>query len=348
MKLVQGFESARVVHNGAVLCMTANENQLISGDAVGTAMVQAPRKYYDKPQIRPKPNSSLDPNETVLEKPRFLKQQDLKKLKGPEFLAHLLWHYYPIKKLVAEHGDDAGFKLGAEVLFQKVPDDPDAPWFKGMYPGESQDPNLPDHLVIDPGDGEPVEELPRAQVKAEAHVTGVQVGQYIQEQHVGREEHLVNVGYERTMKASDAHDADHDIALADHHHSLEMQERRAGDMTADNLAAAEQAASAEERALMRAAAADEADAAAYEEKTEEAAAPPPRVAGAPPPPPAGQPGDADDAEDSESVTDSESDEEDDESVSDSGSGSGGSDYESDDDDDHSDVSVTTETEDGEK
>ena len=348
MKLVQGFESARVVHNGAVLCMTANENQLISGDAVGTAMVQAPRKYYDKPQIRPKPNSSLDPNETVLEKPRFLKQQDLKKLKGPEFLAHLLWHYYPIKKLVSEHGDDAGFKLGAEVLFQKVPDDPDAPWYKGMYLGESQDTNLPEHLVIDPGDGEPVEELPRAQVKAEAHVTGVQVGQYIQEQHVGREEHLVNVGYERTMKASDAHDADHDIALADHHHSLEMQERRAGEMTADNLAAAEQAASAEERALMRAAAADEADAAAYEEKTEEAAAPPPRVAGAPPPPPAGQPGDADDAEDSESVTDSESDEEDDESVSDSGSGSGGSDYESDDDDDHSDVSVTTETEDGEK
>ena len=71
------------------------------------------------------------------------------------------------------------FELGAEVLFQKVPDDPDAPWYKGMYLGESQDPNLPEHLVIDPGDGEPVEELPRAQVKAEAHVTGVQVGQYI-------------------------------------------------------------------------------------------------------------------------------------------------------------------------
>ena len=75
--------------------------------------------------------------------------------------------------LARRAADSPDFKLGAEVLFQKVPDDPDAPWYKGMYLGESKDPNLPEHLVIDPCDGEPVEELPRARVKAEAHVTGV-------------------------------------------------------------------------------------------------------------------------------------------------------------------------------
>ena len=60
------FESARVVRHGAVLCMAANENQLISGDAVGAALVQAPRKYSTAAD-RPKPSSSLDPSETVLE-----------------------------------------------------------------------------------------------------------------------------------------------------------------------------------------------------------------------------------------------------------------------------------------
>ena len=71
-------------------------------------------------QIRPKPAANLDPNEQVLEKPRFLKQQDLTKLEPAEFLAHLLWHYYPIKKL-ADHAKEAtGLHKGALVCYQLV------------------------------------------------------------------------------------------------------------------------------------------------------------------------------------------------------------------------------------
>ena len=46
------------------------------------------------------------------------------------------------------------------------------------------------------------------------------------------------------MKAARRADVD-TTGLADYHHNLEMQDRRAGDVAADNLAAAEQAASAE-------------------------------------------------------------------------------------------------------
>ena len=50
MQLKQDFESARVVHQGPVLCVCANEMQLITGDGVGVVVVQQPKKYKDMVQ----------------------------------------------------------------------------------------------------------------------------------------------------------------------------------------------------------------------------------------------------------------------------------------------------------